>query len=441
MVQDEDSGKPRTQRRKGFDEIRNGVTRTATVQLPFSLHVPPPHANSLLSVPIGDTTAFVPKAQYDDVSRSRCAVALHFDMPRLRTRRCVWRPGPTLRAWTCAVRTGGDGSLHRRGREPGPPREDHPCHASRERRDRRCASRTARADGRTAERADGSSSSRSMTIPAPLCEHHGAARHVRGTRAVCDTCGSFWDLESLEASVRYDETYPAQRGHFDPRVGALKARTLRRWLRSAAIDLRGASACATSDSAAARVWRCLAARRSRRSGSRPTSRRSIGSRQAASTPICCTSSNCPSPTPDRFVAVSRQLRAHSRSVAIHGMAVRNSSPVREILLGRSARRLAVAALLGGCGRTNCPIISSTGRIRVSSNFMARRGFHVHRRFFPLKFVVTGDGGRAHPAQAGRLRRVRSAGVARSPCRSTLARWASAFVDALSECSAPTTNRL
>src|SRR6476646_7322444 len=81
------------------------------------------------------------------------------------------------------------------------------------------------------------------TIPAPLCEHAPPATRVRGTRAVGETCGSFWDLDSLNASVVYDASYPEARGHFDPRVGALKARTLRRWLDAARIDLRGKRVC------------------------------------------------------------------------------------------------------------------------------------------------------------------------------------------------------
>ena len=69
-----------------------------------------------------------------------------------------------------------------------------------------------------------------MPIPPLLCEH--PHRSVRRTayRAECPQCGSYWDLDSLNAHVAYDASYPAQRGHFDPRVGALKVRTLRHWL-------------------------------------------------------------------------------------------------------------------------------------------------------------------------------------------------------------------
>jgi Methyltransferase domain len=43
--------------------------------------------------------------------------------------------------------------------------------------------------------------------------------------------------------VVYDATYPAKRGHFDPRVGALKVRSLRRWLRASGVRLDGRRVC------------------------------------------------------------------------------------------------------------------------------------------------------------------------------------------------------
>jgi hypothetical protein len=59
---------------------------------------------------------------------------------------------------------------------------------------------------------------------------------VRGFRAECPSCGSFWDLENLEAEARYTERYPEERLHFDPRVGALKVASLERWLRVNALE-------------------------------------------------------------------------------------------------------------------------------------------------------------------------------------------------------------
>ena len=82
-----------------------------------------------------------------------------------------------------------------------------------------------------------------MTIPPPLCLHPPTDLRRRAYRAECQSCGSYWDLESLGARVAYNENYPEQRGHFDPRVGALKARTLRRWLRVSNLTLTGKTVC------------------------------------------------------------------------------------------------------------------------------------------------------------------------------------------------------
>jgi len=81
-----------------------------------------------------------------------------------------------------------------------------------------------------------------MPIPPLLCEHSPAT--VRSSyRAQCGVCGSYWDLDSLAAETSYDASYPEQRGHFDPRVGGLKVRTLRQWLRRSDVSLRGKTIC------------------------------------------------------------------------------------------------------------------------------------------------------------------------------------------------------
>jgi hypothetical protein len=77
----------------------------------------------------------------------------------------------------------------------------------------------------------------------PLLCGHGSAIHRRGFRAVCDRCGSFWDLEYSEDEFLYDEKYPEQRGHFDERVGVLKVRTLERWLRQVGVRLADKAVC------------------------------------------------------------------------------------------------------------------------------------------------------------------------------------------------------
>src|SRR6185436_7605219 len=79
--------------------------------------------------------------------------------------------------------------------------------------------------------------------PALLCEHPLESARRESFRHVCGVCGSFWDLDSLRTQVAYDASYAAERGHFDPTVGALKARTLRRWLRVGKVALRGKRVC------------------------------------------------------------------------------------------------------------------------------------------------------------------------------------------------------
>jgi len=79
--------------------------------------------------------------------------------------------------------------------------------------------------------------------PPPLCEHAVEALVQRSFRAECPSCGSFWDLDSLRQTVTYDASYPEQRGHFDTRVGALKVRTLERWLTRADIALASRVVC------------------------------------------------------------------------------------------------------------------------------------------------------------------------------------------------------
>src|SRR4051812_39754122 len=79
--------------------------------------------------------------------------------------------------------------------------------------------------------------------PAPLCEHGTASLRARGYRLECGVCRSYWDVDSLRGNVEYDERYPAERGHFDPRVGALKVRTLAHWLATTHVDLANKVVC------------------------------------------------------------------------------------------------------------------------------------------------------------------------------------------------------
>ena len=82
-----------------------------------------------------------------------------------------------------------------------------------------------------------------MSAPPLLCEHPVDRAVRRDYRLVCSACQSYWDLESRDQVVAYDESYPERRGHYDPRVGALKVRSLARWLHDGRVDLTGKRVC------------------------------------------------------------------------------------------------------------------------------------------------------------------------------------------------------
>jgi hypothetical protein len=78
---------------------------------------------------------------------------------------------------------------------------------------------------------------------APPCGHGAAGLRVEGYRLRCAECGSFFDRDAVRREFRYDASYPAERGHFDPAVGALKVRSLERWLGAAGLDPSGRVVC------------------------------------------------------------------------------------------------------------------------------------------------------------------------------------------------------
>jgi SAM-dependent methyltransferase len=76
-----------------------------------------------------------------------------------------------------------------------------------------------------------------------LCEHASDQAVQESFRLACGVCGSFWDLDSRAVKVVYDARYPEERGHFDAYVGALKVRTLQRWLAAGGVSLDGKRVC------------------------------------------------------------------------------------------------------------------------------------------------------------------------------------------------------
>jgi SAM-dependent methyltransferase len=83
----------------------------------------------------------------------------------------------------------------------------------------------------------------SPDAPAPPCGHPAAGLAHARHRLRCAACGSFFDRDALAAEFVYDAAYPAERLHFDPEVGALKVRSLERWLRQLALEPRGQVVC------------------------------------------------------------------------------------------------------------------------------------------------------------------------------------------------------
>src|SRR5262249_39960414 len=81
------------------------------------------------------------------------------------------------------------------------------------------------------------------TTPEPLCGHGRAALSEDGYRLRCRTCGSFFDRDAFAREFVYDASYPEQRSHFDAEVGALKVRSLERWLRAAGLEPAGRVVC------------------------------------------------------------------------------------------------------------------------------------------------------------------------------------------------------
>jgi hypothetical protein len=78
---------------------------------------------------------------------------------------------------------------------------------------------------------------------APLCGHDPARIRADGYRLRCAECGSFFDRDAAAQEFRYDASYPEARGHFDAEVGALKVRSLERWLDAVGVDPAGRVVC------------------------------------------------------------------------------------------------------------------------------------------------------------------------------------------------------
>ena len=86
-----------------------------------------------------------------------------------------------------------------------------------------------------------------MNLPRHLlCLHSVEQACKRGEFLFCGVCGSFWDLESVrnqQLQNLYTSSYPADRGHFEPVIGANKVRGLLGWLKKTSTSVESRSIC------------------------------------------------------------------------------------------------------------------------------------------------------------------------------------------------------
>lgn len=222
--------------------------------------------------------------------------------------------------------------------------------------------------------------------PRPLCEHP-QDRLVHSTyRAQCSVCGSYWDLESLAATVAYDESYPAERGHFDPRVGALKVRTLDHWVRAGQVTLDGKTVCEVGFGGehVCHIWRRV---RRTSSDSRSTSRPSIVSDSLGVRAELLRVDPLPRLAHQVDLWLFQDSFEHIPDPATFADWMRvHSSASAEILLVAPRGDSLSRRLMGRFWPHKLPDHQFHWSHAGLAEFFARRGFAVRRSFFPLKFA-------------------------------------------------------
>jgi SAM-dependent methyltransferase len=225
------------------------------------------------------------------------------------------------------------------------------------------------------------------SAPPLLCEHPSEFARHDSFRLVCGTCGSFWDLESRAANVTYDAAYPAERGHFDPRVGALKVKTLQHWLTAADVRLAGKRVCEVGFGGGT----CLPFLAGR-------ARSVLGIEANAATIAHAREAGVPAELirvgdlPDLLdepvdLWIFQDAFEHIPDPAsfLDWMG-RNSRPEAEVLLVAPQADSLSQRLMGRLWLHKLPDHSFHWSRRGLSEFMERRGFLLRASFFPLKFV-------------------------------------------------------
>jgi hypothetical protein len=226
-----------------------------------------------------------------------------------------------------------------------------------------------------------------MTIPPPRCEHPKADLRRHAFRETCGDCGSFWDRDSLANAITYDESYPERRGHYDPRVGALKARTLRRWLTRADVSIDGKVVCEMGFGGGA----CLAllAERARRVfGVEANAAAAAHVRARGVRADLMLVENLPPRLDERVdLWLFQDSFEHvPNPSAVVDWIVANSAPAAEIMIVAPRADSWSRRVLGRLWPHKLPDHDFHWSREGLVQFMARRGFEPRVEFFPLKFA-------------------------------------------------------
>jgi hypothetical protein len=227
--------------------------------------------------------------------------------------------------------------------------------------------------------------------PAPtpplLCEHPVSSATRRAFRLECGACGSFWDLESLEREVRYEEDYPAQRGHFDPRVGALKVRSLARWLAAAGVRVESAHVCEVGFGGGSCLG-FLGERAAHVTGieANASAIDHVRGRGEAATLLLAQSLPARLEEPVDLWLFQDSFEHIPDPAAFMQWMVDNSHSETEILIVLPRADSLSRRLMGRLWPHKLPDHTFHWSLSGLIDFMSRRGFVASRRFFPVKFV-------------------------------------------------------
>jgi hypothetical protein len=200
-------------------------------------------------------------------------------------------------------------------------------------------------------------------------------------------CGSFWDLESREAEVAYDAQYPEKRGHFDPRVGALKVRSLKRWLRVSGVKLESKHVCEVGFGGGT-CLSFLGERGRKVTGIEANASAIDRVRESGTTAELLLVDTLPQRLRDPIdLWLFQDSFEHIPAPAgFVDWMVANSSPTAEILMVLPRADSMSQRLMGRFWPHKLPDHQFHWSRAGLVQFMGRRGFAVTKTFFPIKFA-------------------------------------------------------